>query len=316
VPTASARAFGGPQQERQSLAELLDDLEQHYRVERRASLPQLRSHVKHLRRFFDGWRAMAVDAAAVRDFIEQRRADGAAEASIARELEALRRAFTLAAAAGRLGFTPVLPTLAIGHRNARQGFVAKADFQALLEVIGDSDVRDFAEWAWWSGMRKGEIAKLRWEYLDRDAWTLAIPASDTKTRRPRTLALEGPLRDVMRRRLGARVFECPFIFHRDGAAISEFRKTWAAACWRAGLAGLLFHDLRRSAVRNMVRAGVDPAVAMRVSGHRTRAVFDRYNIVSEDDLRAAAQRTADYVASQPSERSVASIDGRRAQRRP
>src|SRR5438128_1109240 len=108
------------------------------------------------------------------------------------------------------------------------------------------------------------------------------PPPSSKTGFGRILALEGPLRAIIERRLKARRLDCPVIFHRDGTPLGEFRKTWARACRAAGLAGKLVYDLRRTAVRNMVRAGVPERVAMTISGHRTRAVFDRYNIVSED----------------------------------
>ena len=168
-------------------------------------------------------------------------------------------------------------------------------------------------------MRKGEAAKLTWEMFDRETWTLRLHQTVTKTGKGRVLVLAGPLRIIIGRRLKARRLDVPLVFHRTakglpGQPIKDFRKAWAQACKAVGLTpgrqgGLTFHDTRRTAVRNLIRAGVDQTVAKKISGHRTDSTFDRYNITSEDDLRDAVEKVAAYVDTLPTERKIAAIGG-------
>ncbi|HJQ82881.1 MAG TPA: site-specific integrase [Candidatus Binatia bacterium] len=229
----------------------------------------------------------------------------------------LRRAFRLARQADppKVGVVPTFPRLP--EHNAREGFFDKADFFAVLGHLPDDGLRDFVEWAYWTGRRKGEIAKLTWAAFDAQTWTLTLPGRITKNGKPRKVVLTGPFRAIIERRLAVRRLDCPLIFWRlytgkptkrlqpgQPTAIVEFRKLWASACKAAGVSGKLFHDLRRSAVRNLRRAGVDRRVAMKLSGHRTESIFERYNIDTDDDLRDAAEKLTTYVEQLPNDRKV------------
>jgi hypothetical protein len=122
--------------------------------------------------------------------------------------------------------------------------------------------------------------------------------------------------------------DCPFVFFNGGKPVLDFRKSWEVACVKAGLgtfegaekregfSGLLFHDLRRSGVRNMVRAGIPQRVAMQISGHKTFEVFQRYNITSERDLRDAARKLDDYLTSRNGANSGIAEDFRQSGRQP
>jgi integrase len=199
-------------------------------------------------------------------------------------------------------------------------------------------LRDFVRFGYLTGWRKGEIASLCWEDVDGDV--IRLRAENSKNGEGRTVTLGGELGEWIERRNAERqvktesgVLLTLFVFHQKGDPVGDFRKAWATACVAAGLGqyvcdrckqtvgghrckecggetrytGRIFHDLRRTAVRNMVRAGVPERVAMTISGHKTRAIFDRYNIVNEADLREAMQRTESYLkdgAQQPNHSPV------------
>ena len=146
---------------------------------------------------------------------------------------------------------------------------------------------------------------------NRETETIRLHSSHAKTGHGRVLAVEGSIKDIVARRIAARRLGCEFIFHRGGRRMGEFRKTWKTACKKAGIVpgreGKTPYDLRRTGIRNMVRAGVNETVARAISGHQTRAVFDRYNIVNDDDVREAVRSTDSYVSTLPTERKTAVI---------
>jgi len=181
----------------------------------------------------------------------------------------------------------------------------RPDLEAVIAALPNY-LRDFTRFAYLTGWRKGEIVSLRWADVDRDAGVIRLRPEAAKTGRGRLVVLEGDLAELIDRRWKARLFArdgtpgvAVFVFHRDGQPVGDFRKAWATACQVAGVPD---HDLRRTAARNMVRAGVPERVAMAVTGHVTRIMFDRYNIVSEEDLRMAAQRTTLYMDTLPVKR--------------
>jgi integrase len=117
---------------------------------------------------------------------------------------------------------------------------------------------------------------------------------------PRSLPIYGdmgPRLNMAKTERDLRWPDCPWVFHEQGQRLFSFRKAWASACKRANLPGLLFHDLRRSAVRNMIRAGIPEKVAMTISGHKTRAMIERYNIVSGRDLAEVGIKMEQYFAT-------------------
>jgi integrase len=294
--------YVGIAQERLIFGEALDALEVNYANNGRRSLDTLKAHLKHVRAAFGMDRAVDITEARIERYKAERLAAKRAPATINRELAAIKRAFHIAVKQKRVSTMPAIEMLA--EHNARQGFFERGEFEALCANLPPY-LRDFTHFAYLSGWRRGEVASLTWADVDREARIIRLRPEASKNGEGRTLALEGELWDLIERRWQGREYKtsagsalATLVFHRKGEPVGDFRKAWETACDEAQVPGRLFHDLRRTAVRNMVRAGVPQSVAMRISGHRTAAVFRRYDITTEADIREAVRRTQAHIASQ------------------
>ena len=234
---------------------------------------------------------------------EQRRASkGTSNAEINRELTILRRMFALAMQAGKLLNRPHIPMLE--ERNTRKGFFELEMLHGVLAHLPAS-LRPVIEFAYITGWRiPSEVLTLEWRQVDFKAGEVRLDPETTKNREARVFPMTDDLRRLLEAQqqeqqrlksagfIVARVFVRMVAKGRNGTKeprpIQAFTKAWKSACAAAGCPGRIPHDLRRTAIRNMVRRGVPERVSMQLAGHKTRSVFERYNIVSDGDLRTAA----------------------------
>jgi len=310
--------FVGPQEEKLTVDDLLDALITHLETKGAKTVDRLKSHLKPLREFFALTRAVNVTTAGVERYVAERLKADKARATVNRETGALKQAFNLARKQARLTRVPYFPMLR--EDNARQGFFEHCDFENLVANLPEP-INDVARFGYLSGWRRGEIVTLTWEAVDRMAREVRLQTS--KNGQGRVLPLDGDLWDLIERRWGARTIQrkdgttklSEFVFHRSGEPVVDFRKPWKDACKKAKIPGRLFHDLRRTAVRNMIRAGVPQSVAMSISGHKTVSMFLRYNITSASDRIDALRKTAKHLAAQPKKTedgAVVELPGREA----
>lgn len=277
--------------QRLTVADVVGLLEQEYKRLGRRSMASLSSHRVALEAALGDVPVTELSYRRLLATGEAWMADGAKAATVNRRLAALRRGLRIAAKLDLVVKHVEVPQYP--ENEPRQGFLEPAEFSQLVPHLPDDGLRAFVRWLYASGMRVGEARQLEWKDVQGDV--LRVRGSTTKNGRSRQLPLAGQLGAIIAGQRQCRKLDCPTIFHRDGAPIGEFRAAWRKATKAAGLTGLLIHDLRRSSARNLVRAGVSERVAMEVTGHRTRSVFDRYVISSNNDVRAALAALGAYT---------------------
>jgi len=287
--------------------ELAKDYITDYRINGRDTLAKAERCVKYLKEAFREVKAIEITTDKIKTYIDGRRESGLSNASINRELAALKRMFHLAAECTppRVSMIPYIPMLK--ESNVRKGFFEPEEYMALRDALPE-ELKSLVTFAYHSGWRKAEILGLTWDQVNLQEGIVSLAPGETKNEEGRTLYLNAELMEEMKTALSRRHLGSLFVFHRNGEPVKDFRGAWNAACIQAGLWKMerneegnemkvpskIFHDFRRTAIRDMVRSGVSERVAMKISGHKTRSVFDRYNIVSDQDLREAAIKKQAY----------------------
>jgi len=244
----------------------------------------------HLKPFFGGMQAKHVGTDTLARYIEARRAENppAANGTVNRELSLLQRAFMLGYESQPRKVARPLRFHRLAESKPRMGFIEQKQYDAMAANCADLFMRTMLCLGYSFGFRKAELLTLKVSDVSLLAGTLQL--RDSKNGEPRKVSLTADAKNLLAACITGKGPEDSVFTRNSGNAVKDFRVTWDKLTLAAGVPGLLFHDLRRSAVRNMVRAGIPEVVCMKVSGHKTRNVFDRYNITSERDLADAAKK--------------------------
>lgn len=272
---------------------ILDEHQQH------RSYEKVERHVRrHLKRHLSGERAIALTYDRLLRFKHDRLGEQASPSTVAYELSLIRTGLVVAHKAGRLVTLPPFPSVHI--ENTRTTFFDPEDFVALVKHLPPAPAA-VATFMYWTGWRRNETLTREWRHVDFNRGMIILEPGETKNGKGRTfpfdvlpdlaalLERQRAYTDTVERRTGQIV---PFVFHREGRRVKSIRQAWWTACERAGLVGYIPHDFRRSAVRRLERAGVPRAVAMKLVGHSSEAIYTRYSITNETDLREGLAKVA------------------------
>lgn len=236
-------------------------------------------------------KAAKLTSTQVKHYIQQRLKKVKAS-TVNRELGLLHRAFQLGyqqdpPLVGRVPFFPKLT-----ESEPRKGFLKPEHYRKLLAEL-PHELKLLFVIAYHVGLRKGALLRIKWDQVDLASSCIWMEGKKAN-RKPEPIAV--PIYGDMRTYLEVQPRTCEYLFARGSAPIRDFRRSWDLACQAASVPGLLFHDLRRTAVRNLRRAGVAESVIMKITGHRTRGVFERYNITDQSDTLEAGRLAEEFLS--------------------
>ena len=318
-----------------TMKDLVEKVEQDYKKNSRKSLNKVHHRGNTIVDFFKNKRLVAITEIDIDDYIERRLENGRKPGTINRELALIKRGYNLLLEKKMIKQMPVIKMLA--EDNVRTGFFEKWEYNTLMKHSPDY-LQPVIQFAYVSGWRREEITNLGWSMVDLEAGIITLPVGYCKNKDGRVYPMDEDILELFRnlwtvrhfmlnvkegyeegfkngyksfngKEYGQKVIGLPFwdtnyVFHNKNITnrLKDFHKAWNNACKDAEIVKRLFHDFRRTAVRNLIRSAVPEKIAMEITGHRTRSVFSRYNIVNTEDMKIAVEKQRIYLAKQSDEK--------------
>jgi integrase len=310
------KTFVGPEMERIRVEELAEGLLRDYRIDGKKSIDDVKARWElHLKPFFGVLRAVDVTSDLLKRYVDARLKEGAANATINREMAALKRAFNLGReeTPPKVQQVPVFPHLK--EDNVRKGFLEDAQRHKLVEGA-DLWFRALVECGRTYGWRVSEwLLTLQVGQVDLLNRVIRLEVGTTKNGRGREVRMTSEVFALLSMCVAGKKRTDAVFTRANGNPVKSYKDTWYLQCTKAGLGqlycrgcgaaqqntarctecgfkgisyrGLIFHDLRRTAARTLRRAGVSEGVIMKIGGWKTGSVFRRYDIVDQEDITDA-----------------------------
>lgn len=268
--------------------------------------PSMVSHLKIVREEIGSIQAVKLESRHLKKLSLKLKDEGYTNSTVNRKIQPVIQAFNLAVHEGRIHRAIYFKKLDESG-NVRKGFFEQSQYDSIQKHL-EEPCSDMIELAYFTGWRKSEIVNLKWENIDKEDNLIRLYPDETKNSKPRSVPLVGPIKTIIDRRAKKRVVNITYntrlkgvrlkepvtqtsiseyVFHVKGKKVGKLDDIFKEARIKAGLPGKLIHDFRRTASRNLVRAGVPEATAMQITGHKTNSQFKRYNIIDETDKKNA-----------------------------
>lgn len=279
------------------ISELAEDFLRDYRINGKSSLPDAETRWRlHLEPFFGRLKAPQLTSVLLNKYVDQRQQQRASNATINRELAALKRMFRLGhqATPPKVYYIPHFPKLE--EDNVRQGFLEDEQYAKLLSYCPQLWFQAIVEIGKTYGWRIGELLKLKVDQVNLVLRTIRLHPGRTKNKKGREVKMTNRVHELLTLCVEGKSSDAAVFTRPNGKAVKHFTKLWQNACEFAGVPNLLFHDLRRTAARNFRNAGVAEGVIMKIGGWKTRSVFERYAIVSQADVEDALDKLEEQKA--------------------